>query len=59
MAWHSFYMETNSQLKLITFNNTWQLDRKTIKVGRSGLAKARQALAVNSQRGEQLASIAA
>ena len=35
----------NSQLKLITFDDTWRLDPKTIEVGRAGVARARAVLA--------------
>ena len=52
-------MNKSSQLTLISFDNTWQLDRKTIQVGKVGLAKARAALKENKLSSNTINSIAA
>lgn len=52
-------MTKTAQLQLIKFDNTWQLDRKTIKVGKAGLASARAILAEKRSLEEQLEQIAA
>jgi len=52
-------MKKNSQLTLISFDSTWQLDRKTIQVGKAGLAKARAALAEKNRASHNIDSIAA
>jgi len=52
-------MNKSSQLKLISFDNTWQLDRKTIRVGKAGLAQARAALAEKNTLSHNINSIAA
>jgi|GEM_PF-6248197 len=54
-----YYMKKNSQLTLISFDSTWQLDRKTIQVGKAGLAKARAALAEKNRASHNIDSIAA
>lgn len=34
----------SAQLQLVYSDNTWKLDRRTIEIGRAGLAQARAAL---------------
>ena len=38
----------SAQLQLITTDASWKLDRRTVEVGRAGIAKARAALAAAS-----------
>jgi hypothetical protein len=38
----------SAQLQLVSNGQSWKLDRRTIEVGRAGLAKARAALAAAS-----------
>ncbi len=52
-------MENNAQLRLITFENDWQLDRQTISVGKAGLARARAILETKSSPEERLELVAA
>lgn len=35
----------SAQLQLITTDTTWKLDRRTVEIGRAGIAQARAALA--------------
>lgn len=35
---------TSAQLQLIHSNDTWKLDRRTVEIGRAGIAQARAAL---------------
>ncbi len=52
-------MTKTAQLQLIKFDTTWQLDRKTIKVGKAGLASARAILAEKRSMEDHLDQLAA
>ncbi len=46
-----------AQLKLIETERSWKLDRRTVEIGRAGLAQARAALAAaTSSTDEELTS---
>lgn len=47
---------TSAQLQLITTDRAWKLDKRTVEVGRAGLAQARAALAAATAVKEEFIS---
>jgi hypothetical protein len=44
---------TSAQLELITTDRAWKLDKRTVEIGRAGLAQARAALAAATEVKEE------
>jgi hypothetical protein len=46
----------SAQLQLIHSDHTWKLDRRTVQIGRAGIAQARAALAAATKTEAEIAA---